>query len=201
MPRWKTSGVILDGAAAGLWLRDAARRPDGRILALGRPGAPGSGPLALYDGQGRRLSDFVGDAAPDSVRWHPDRSMVTLSVSGRQYSLRVMDGAIIDASALTSRPQFSQVGLSQPPIPEAVAPGAAYYPGQQLRVIARGLNLRQSPDTEAPIMATLAAGDYVAVFAGPYDNQGYRWWRVQTARSRFGWIAGRVADRPTIAPA
>ena len=193
--------VILDGSALGLWLRDAARLPDGRIFALGRPGAPGSGPLALYDQQGRRRSDFVGESPPQQVRWTADRSLVVLSAAGRQVALRVADGAVIDASDLSSRPQFSQQGMGAPPIPQSVVQGAQFYPGQQLRVIVDGLNMRQLPGTDASIIGGLVAGDYVAVFAGPYDNQGYRWWRVQTAQDRFGWIAGAVGGRPTVAPA
>ena len=193
--------VLLDGTALGLWLRDAARLPDGRVYALGRPGAPGSGPLALYDQQGRRRSDFVGDSAPEHARWTADRSLIVLSLSGRQLALRVSDGAVIDASDLSSRPHFSQQGFAAPQIPAAVIQGAQFYPGQQLRVIVAGLNIRQSPGTDASVIGGLVAGDYVAVFAGPYDNQGYRWWRVQTAQDRFGWIAGAVGDSPTVAPA
>ena len=98
--------VILDGAARGLWLRNAARLPNGDIVALGRSGAPNAGPVALYDMQGRRISDFVGDSAPDRVSWHPDRSAVVLIVAGRQYTARVADGAIYDSSELAANPRF-----------------------------------------------------------------------------------------------
>ena len=86
--------------------------------------------------------------------------------------------------------------------PRRSSAGAGYFPGQQLRVIVGGLNLRESPSTNAEIVELLLSGDYVAVFAGPYDdNDGNRWWQVQTARDRFGWVAGRIKGNPTVGPA
>lgn len=193
--------VILDGTAQGLWLQDAARLPTGEVVALGRPGEPDSGPLALVDQQGRRISAFAGDSAPDQVRWLADRSGVVLTVSGRQYLLKTATGAIDDASQLASHPQFSQAAAEVVAVPEAVIRGGAYFPGQQLRVIVSALHLRESPDTGADILDSLLWGDYVAVFAGPYAKEGNRWWQVQTARNRFGWIAGNIAGRPTVGPA
>ncbi|MCY4247989.1 MAG: SH3 domain-containing protein [Chloroflexi bacterium] len=193
--------VLLDGAAQGLWLQDAARLPNGEVVALGRHDEPGSGPLALYNQQGRRISAFAGDSAPDTVRWFADRSGVVLSVSGRQYLLRPASGALVDASQLASQPQFSEDGAEPAAIPEAVIRGAAYFPGQQLRVFVGALHLRETPATDAAILDTLLWGEYVAVFAGPYDLAGDRWWRVQTAQNRFGWIAGSIAGAPTVGAA
>ena len=65
--------LILDGSARRLWLRDAVQLPGGGYAALGRTGGPGSGPVALYDGNGIQISQFIGNAAPDDVRWYPDR--------------------------------------------------------------------------------------------------------------------------------
>ena len=81
----------------------------------------------------------------------------------------------------------------------AVIQNSEYFPGQQLRTV-QNLNLRQGPSTSHQIVGGLDAGDYVAVLAGPYDNQGYRWWRVQTAGNALGWIAGTIGGRPTIRP-
>lgn len=193
--------VILDGSARGLWLRDAARLSTGEVVALGRL-ASGSGPLALYNQQGERISAFIGDSAPEQVRWLPDRSGVVLTVSGRQTMLRTDSGAIVDASELAGNPRFSQDVAEPAAIPAAVIRGASYFPGQQLRVIVGALNLRESPSTDAEIIELLLLGDYVAVFAGPYDDHDDdRWWQVQTAQNRFGWIAGRIAGRPTVGPA
>ncbi|MYH66896.1 MAG: SH3 domain-containing protein [Chloroflexi bacterium] len=193
--------VILDGAALGIWLQDAARLPTGEVVALGRPSNSGNGALALYNQQGQRISAFVGDAAPDQVRWLPDRSGLVLTVSGRQILLQTETGAMLDASRLVRNPQFSQADSAPPAIPAAVIRGSLYYPGQQLRVLVRALNLRESPSRSAEILATLLWGDYVAVFAGPYDTEGDRWWQVQTAQNGFGWVAGSISGSPTIGPA
>ena len=57
--------VIFDASAAGLWVQDAVRRPNGQIVALGRPGGPyDNAPVALYNQNGTRLSGFIGAAAP-----------------------------------------------------------------------------------------------------------------------------------------
>ncbi len=98
--------VILDGSARGLWLRDAVLLPNGQYRALGRPGGPGSGPVALYDQNGNRLSDFVGPVAPEDIRWFPDRSAVLVSVQARQYTIPVDGSSITDNTEGTSNPQF-----------------------------------------------------------------------------------------------
>ncbi len=192
--------VILDGSARGLWLRDAVRRPNGQVVALGRPGGPESGPVALYDGAGNQLSGFIGNAPPEAVRWFPDRSAVVVTVQGQQYTVQAGDGATSNETALVSNPQFgARAVASAPQIPEAVIRGSEYAPGEQLRVVNQGLNLRQTPSTSSGIVGRLGYGDYVAIFAGPYDNEDYRWWRVQTANGAFGWLAGAIRGAPTIA--
>ena len=107
--------VILDASALGLWLRDAVRRPNGQVVALGRPGGPGSGPVALYDSSGRQLTGFIGVAAPEDVRWYPNRSLVVVSVQGRQYTVQVAGGSIVDATERLSNPQFSARAASAHP--------------------------------------------------------------------------------------
>ena len=139
--------VILDGSSRGLWLRDAVRLPNGQYVALGRPGGPRSGPVALYDQQGNQISGFVGNAAPEDVRWFPDRSAVVVSVQGRQYTLQVADNSISDTTDLTSSPEFGEAGSATSAIPDAVIVGTEYYPGQQLRILVDYLNLRAQPST------------------------------------------------------
>ncbi len=191
--------VILDGSSRGLWLRDAVRLPNGQYRALGRPGGPVSGPVALYDHNGNQLSDFVGPAPPEDIRWFPDRSAVLVSVQARQYTIPADGGAVTDNTDATSNPQFGAgpAGAAQP-IPEAVIVNSEYYPGQQLRIAVNYLNLRSEPSTGSAIQAGLNLGDYVAIFAGPYENEGYRWWQVQTAGNVFGWLAGTINGVPTL---
>ena len=192
--------VILDGSSRGLWLRDAVRLPNGRYMALGRPGHPGSGAVALYDQTGAQRSDFIGPAAPEDVRWFPDRSAVVVSVQGQQYTVQVNNGAISNETQLVGNPQFGAGagGQSVASIPDAVIERTEYAPGEQLRIVLPYLNLRGQPTTSSAVVGGLVAGDYVAVFAGPYDNEGYRWWRVQTADNNFGWIAGTINGAPTV---
>ncbi len=189
--------VILDGSARGLWLRDAVRRPNGQIVALGRPGAPGSGPVALYDQFGTQISAFIGHAPPEDVRWLPDRRMVVVSVQGRQYAVAVDGGSVTDATDQLSDPQFSASGFGTSTVPSGVIAGAQYQPGQQLRM-ARTLNIRREPSTNSPIIGGLETGDYVAVLAGPHRESRYEWWRVQTANFVVGWIAAKIDGNPTV---
>ncbi|MCY3779172.1 MAG: SH3 domain-containing protein [Chloroflexi bacterium] len=190
--------LILDGSARGLWLRDAVRRPNGQYLALGRPGGPGGGPVALYDQYGDQLSDFIGGAAPEDIRWFPDRSAVVVAVQGQQYTVDAESGIVSNYSGLVRNPQFGRETAGDSLIPQAVVIGSEYVPGEQLRVINEGLNIRQEPSTSSGIVGRLRSGDYVAIFAGPYENEGYRWWRVQTANGNFGWIAGAINGAPTL---
>ena len=190
--------LILDGSTLGLWLRDAVRRPNGQVVALGRPGLPGSGPVALYDSNGRQISEFVGDAAPEDIRWYPDRNLVVVSVRGRQYTVQVEGGHIIDSTDLTRSPQFSEGEFGSSTIPAGVRQGALFQPGEQLRVAISFLNIRQSPSVSAARVGQLGTGDYVAILAGPYENEGYPWWKVRTAALLEGWIAGVINGVPSI---
>lgn len=189
--------VILDGSARGLWLRDAVRRPNGQIVALGRPGAPGSGPVALHNQFGEQSSAFIGHAAPEDVRWRPDRSMVVVSVQGRQYAVQVDGGSVTDVTDQLSDPQFSASGFGTSTIPSGVIERAQYQPGQQLR-LARNMNIRQDPSTNSAVIGRLETGDYVAVLAGPHRESRYEWWRVQTANFVVGWIAAKIDGNPTV---
>ena len=191
--------VVFDASATGLWMQDAVRRPDGSFAALGGPFA--DGPLALYDGTGRVLSPPIGEAAPEAVRWYPDRSAVVVTVQDRQYTVRVDEGLAVDTTDLAGSPNFGRDSRGFSLIPNAVVQGSEYFAGQQLRVTSLGLNVRQQPSTASAVLEELVTGDYVAVIAGPYEDENYRWWKVQTARHVIGWIADRIDGRVTVRPA
>ena len=189
--------VILDATGLGLWLRDAVKRPNGQVVALGRPGHPGSGPVALYDSNGTQLTGFIGDAAPEDVRWYPNRSQVVVSVQGRQYAVQAEGGGIVDATERLSNPQFSTSGFGSSTIPSGVVQGSEFAPGQQLRML-RDLNIRQEATTGSPVVGTLDPGDYVAILAGPHRESRYEWWQIQTANDIVGWIAAKIDGQPTV---
>jgi len=193
--------VIFDASAVGLWVQNAVQRPNGQVVALGRPGSPfDGGPLALYDSAGNALSAPIGGSAPEDIRWYPDKSAVVVSVQGRQYTVRVDGGTISDTTNLASNPSFGSGGVGTAPVPQGVIQGSEYQPGQQLRIVFSNLNIRQDPSTGSVILGGLVQGDYVAVIAGPYDNEGFRWWKVQTASNIVGWIAGTINGALTITP-
>jgi hypothetical protein len=193
--------VIFDASAAGLWMQDAVRRPNGQIVALGRPGGPhDNAPVALYNQNGQAISGPIGTAAPSDVQWYPDRSAVVVTVGERQYTTNVNNGSVIDTTDLARNPRFGAGVFGDAPPPSGVVRGSEYFPGQQLRTL-QNLNVREGPSTATDIIGGLFSGDYVAIIAGPHEAEGYRWWRVQTANNVLGWIAGVISGRPTIAPA
>lgn len=99
--------VLFDASAAGLWMQDAVRRPDGQIVALGRPGGPhDNGAVALYNQFGQAISGPIGSAAPDAVEWYPDRSAVVVTVGDRQYAANAVSGIVVDTTDLTRNPSF-----------------------------------------------------------------------------------------------
>ena len=191
--------VLFDASAAGLWMQDAVRRPNGQVVALGRPGGPHDiGAVALYNQFGQAISGPIGIAAPDAIEWYPDRSAVVIAVGDRQYTANADSGIVIDTTDLTRNPSFGTGVFGAAPLPSGVIRGSEYYPGQQLRA-RQNLNVRGAPSTSAQIIGGLFSGDYVAIIAGPHDADGYRWWRVQTANDALGWIAGAIGGRRTIA--
>lgn len=193
--------VIFNASAAGLWVQNAVQRPNGQIVALGRPGSPfDNAPVSLYDSNGIPLSAPIGAVAPEDVRWYPDRSAVVVSVQGRQYTVRVDDGSVTDTTDLASNPTFGSGGVGTPSVPQGIIAGSEYSPGQQLRVLSTNLNIRQDPSTGSLILGGLVQGDYVAAIAGPYDNEGFRWWKVQTAGNIVGWVAGTINNTLTLSP-
>ena len=191
--------VLFDASAAGLWMQDAVRRPNGQVVALGRLGGPHDiGAVALYNQFGQAISGPIGIAAPDAIEWYPDRSAVVIAVGDRQYTANADSGIVIDTTNLTRNPSFGTGVFGAAPLPSGVIRGSEYYPGQQLRA-RQNLNVRGAPSTSAQVIGGLFNGDYIAIIAGPHDADGYRWWRVQTANDALGWIAGAIGGRRTIA--
>ncbi|MCE2472766.1 MAG: SH3 domain-containing protein, partial [Anaerolineae bacterium] len=122
-----------------------------------------------------------------------------VSVQARQYTITADGSSITDNTEGTSNPQFGVApAAAAQSIPDGVIAGSEYSPGQQLRVAVDYLNLRSEPSTSSAVQGGLVFGDYVAIIAGPYDNEGYRWWQAQTADERVGWLAGAINGAPTL---
>ncbi|MCY3831458.1 MAG: SH3 domain-containing protein [Chloroflexi bacterium] len=194
---WSGERVILNGSERGLWLRDAVRRPNGEIFALGRKGKPGSGPVALFDSAGVQLTPFIGDAAPEDLRWFPERDAALVSVRGRQYVVEVDSRRVTDVTDRLSDPQFEARAPAVASGLTGLIENSQYAPGEQLRLL-QPLNIRQEPSTARPPIGSLQTGDYIAILAGPHRDSRYVWWQVQTASDVIGWIAGQIDGAPTI---
>ncbi len=204
--------VIFNGSSAGLWLQSAVQRPNGGLIALGRPGAP-DGPLAIYDQNGTPLTAPIGNAYPSDIAWSPDRSAALLTVSDRVYVARV-DGTIRDITdnvgdravnwvsgglPAGAQPAADALQIPEDYIPGGVIEGSRYTPGQQLRVIASdGLRIRVEPSIAANQLGGADNGEFVAILAGPVRFDDIEWWRVQTASGLVGWLAGEINGFSTL---
>lgn len=101
-----------------------------------------------------------------------------------------LEAQTVDSVRTTPIPAVSPGGL-----PEGVLEDSEYPAGQQLQVFSTtgGLNLRVLPSQTAGVHRYVLNGEYVRVIAGPYDAEGYRWWRVLSADGIDGWMAGSNA--------
>ncbi len=99
---------------------------------------------------------------------------------------------------------------TQPPPPTAtavpsptptVAVRIALKVGDQARIVAdTGLNIREQPSTNAPVVVLLARGKRVLVLEGPAASDGYVWWKVDDNQGNIGWLAGGDGREEWISP-
>ena len=119
--------VLFDASAAELWMQDAVRRPNGQIVALGRPGrANDGGAVALYSQFGQPISDPIGFAAPDDVQWYLDRSAVVITVNDHRYTVNVDSGSVIHTTDLTRIPSSGSDPIGVTPVPTEQALQATF---------------------------------------------------------------------------
>jgi hypothetical protein len=207
--------IALDGSASGLWLQNGVQRPDGTLIALGRPG-DANGPMALYAQNGTQLTDFIGAAPPTDVRWSPARDAVYIRTADNRSFIANVNGSINEISEAVgdvqavnwgTLPPNSGTGIADIPadyIPPGVIEGTRFTPGQQLRVQSSTgqLNLRVSPSMEAEAILPngLPNGSFVAILAGPVTVDGVEWWQVQTATGAQGWMAASIDGVDVLVP-
>ena len=73
--------------------------------------------------------------------------------------------------------------------------------GDQARIVAdTGLNIREQPSTDAPVIILLARGKRVLVLEGPAASEGFIWWRVDDNQGNIGWIASGDGREEWISP-
>lgn len=211
------SQMVLDARAFGLWVQNAAQRPDGSIVTLGAPyneGGPGTA-QRIYDANGQALTGPIGNGPPQRVEWSPDRSTVLVVVSDRVY-LAHLDGRVEDiTNEVAGARAINWVGGSVPVIgnpqqgvESTIAPVGQrsenpYAPETRLRVIApAGLFIRSQPNVNAEAVASVTEGDIVIMMpATPVRNGAYVWYEIRTEIGGVvGWLAGEIDGEATIAP-
>ena len=122
----------------------------------------------------------------------------------RSPAARTQTPVVIPAAESTPAPSFeaaqippSTIAASTAPVPTPVPtapPASAEAPGsgedERTAVVATDvLNLRAEPGLAGEIVATLAAGERVALLAGPTTVDGLAWYRLDAA-GVIGWSAG-----------
>lgn len=185
--------ILFDASAAGLWAQDA-RLINGTLYFLGRPGGP-DGPLQLYrviNGQAQALGGFIGAAYPERVEWAPSRVEVVLRVQGGDIAVNLNGQAtqIIPPPSVQIQPGSAPSGSGGASIPAGIVEGSRYAPGQQVQYLGAGpRNLRLAPNTASGIVDVINSFEFVAILAGPYEGEGYIWWRISNTRGVQGWMA------------
>lgn len=219
--------VALDGqdyrpatAAGQLWVQNAVQTTVG-LVGLGRAGDM-NGAMRLVNQSGTFLTGDIGTARPIDVKWNPQRDAAFIRTEDGRGFLASVNGQVEDISGRIGDIQAvawvqgelppiltvpstedSGDGSYQGGIPSGVIEGSVYAAGQQLIIQSGtgGLNLRSEPTTTAGVVVYVFNGEYVAVLAGPMENEAdglrYTWWRVQTANGSQGWMAGAINGVPT----
>jgi hypothetical protein len=200
--------VLLDATGLDLWVQDAAQRPDGGIVALGRPCCPG-GALRLYRADGVPLSDFIGNNTPERIKWANDNTSVVVSVGGMQYVVNAYNGAITRVDG-TNDIAISDIGsqpIAQAPVggvtyPQGVLEGSRYTPAQQVRYVGDAeRNMRDIPNLNSSrVIGSVLPSEFVAIVAGPYESDGFVWWQVLNGRGVQGWVAAESGGVSLLSP-
>lgn len=117
--------------------------------------------------------------------------------TGSSAQVQVVEGPTATAALPTSVPTRDVPTPTFTPTP---VPGTAIMVGQPARVVAlQGLNVRQEASLEAERMGRYAPGTRVSVLEGPFDIDGYRWWRVGTDEL-VGWVAQGDGEEEWLSP-
>lgn len=180
---------------------------NGRLYAFAAP-TPGA-PVQLVDVTGRRITEPIGLAGPERIRWSPDRSaaLVVTNENGRRRTF------VVSVTAGQVREITQQVAdaltVDWVPVP-SLAPGEAgatlpapapvtFAINQQV-VVLRQVFLRPLPSTGANSEAirVLQPGEVLTIVGGPVEAEGLTWYTVIYNATITGWVA-YSPDDPSIA--
>lgn len=196
-----------------LWVQDAVQGADGQIYMLGSSQAADA-PLQIVTQEGRQLTPPIGDAAPHSVHWSPDKRAVYLRIGAAVY-VATVTGTVYDITALLAdSPNLAWVNGTLPAnvsamsLPQPIAEGdyqaettpeptlratatlaseRRFAVGDLLQVTQATLTVYAEPIATADVIGTLSTGDELIITDAPLQAGARTWYRVQTL-DYTGWI-------------
>lgn len=191
------------------WVQDAVQQSDGSLLMLASTVGE-TAPLQIIDEQGNALTPTIGESAPDSVSWSPDKSAVMLRIADSLYVASI-DGTVYDITAeVDNSPNIDWVNGGLPSnfvsltMPEPIAEGEIiaeetetpsiitsdtriFTVGDLLQVTAGTVDIYAEPIITGTPVGTLTIGDEMIVTDGPVQSGDVTWYRIQTL-DYTGWI-------------
>lgn len=197
--------VTLASEIGMAWVQDAVQQSDGSLLMLGSS-LNASAPLQIINQEGLALTPPIGNSAPDSVVWSPNKTAVLLRI-GTQTFVASINGTVYDITAeIEGSPNIDWVNGALPanfisvslptPIAEGeflpeetpeIIDGREFTTGDLLRVSEGVLDIYAEPIDTANIVGSLVLGDELIITDTPLISGDISWYRVQTL-DFTGWI-------------
>lgn len=187
------------------WVQDAVQLSDNSLVMLGSS-IDATSPLQLIDQDGTTLTPPIGERAPDTVAWSPDKTAVRLHIGDTVY-IATIDGTVYDITdQLAGSPNIDWVNGALPasfvpiPLPEPIASGEVEVEvtedtsqdfvvavGDLLVVTGGVLDIYSEPVATSSVLGALVVGDELIITDGPLQSDEITWYRVQTL-DFTGWI-------------
>lgn len=187
------------------WVQDAVQQSDNSLLMLGSTLSPDS-PLQIINQDGQALTPTIGNTAPDTVVWSPNKTAVLLQIADETY-VATVDGTVYNiTSEIDSSPNIDWVNGELPanflpltlsaPIAEGefvaeetpeIIDVREFAIGDLLRVSEGILDIYAEPIGTASIIGSLVVGDELIITDAPLISGDTSWYRVQTL-DFTGWI-------------
>lgn len=204
------------------WVQDAVQRADSSLVMLGSD-ASADAPLQLVDNEGTLLTPPIGDAAPSTVEWSPDRSALILRIpdstgnNAEQVYVATITGTVYNITdTIAGSPNLTWVNGTLPanmvpqPLPLPITEGQVtpeetpeptdtreFAVGDLLAVSEGVVQIYDEPIGTATVLGSLTTGDELIITDGPLQSGELTWYRVQTLEFT-GWISNTSAlQEPT----